>query len=117
MPQSSRAPDSNSSNNSLPCLAHFQTRAAKGFAVLSLVFVLIFIPIERLATREGNLVRRCRPSPSPGFRPEFMLILARLPAPAFDRIRYIGQGTTEATGLFLADRPRACWLTCQSMMA
>ncbi|KAK4098684.1 putative N-acetylglucosaminyl-phosphatidylinositol protein [Parathielavia hyrcaniae] len=31
------------------------TRAAKGFAVLSLVFLLIFLPVERLATREGNL--------------------------------------------------------------
>ncbi|KAH6615604.1 N-acetylglucosaminyl transferase component-domain-containing protein [Chaetomium sp. MPI-SDFR-AT-0129] len=31
------------------------TRAAKGFVVLSLVFFLIFLPVERLATREGNL--------------------------------------------------------------
>ncbi|KAL2117431.1 hypothetical protein VTJ04DRAFT_7091 [Mycothermus thermophilus] len=32
------------------------TRAAKGFAALSLVFLLIFIPVERLATREANLL-------------------------------------------------------------
>ncbi|KAL2135180.1 hypothetical protein VTI74DRAFT_9497 [Chaetomium olivicolor] len=31
------------------------TRATKGFAVLSLVFLLIFLPVERLATRESNL--------------------------------------------------------------
>jgi phosphatidylinositol glycan class Q protein len=31
------------------------TRAAKGFAVLSLVFLLIFVPVERLATLEANL--------------------------------------------------------------
>jgi phosphatidylinositol glycan class Q protein len=39
-----------------------QTRAAKGFLVLSLVFLTIFIPIERLATREANVHPR-----SPGF--------------------------------------------------
>ncbi|KAL2163493.1 hypothetical protein VTH06DRAFT_5551 [Thermothelomyces fergusii] len=31
------------------------TRAAKGFVVLSLVFLCIFLPVERLATREANL--------------------------------------------------------------
>lgn len=31
------------------------SRAAKGFAALTLVFLLIFIPVERLATRESNL--------------------------------------------------------------
>ncbi|WYZ34141.1 hypothetical protein EsH8_I_000417 [Colletotrichum jinshuiense] len=31
------------------------TRAAKGFALLTFVFLLIFIPVERLATREANL--------------------------------------------------------------
>lgn len=37
-----------------------QARAAKGFAVLSLLFALIFVPVERLATREASLVReRC----------------------------------------------------------
>ncbi|EPE03338.1 phosphatidylinositol n-acetylglucosaminyltransferase subunit gpi1 [Ophiostoma piceae UAMH 11346] len=30
-------------------------RAAKGFAVLSLFFVLVAIPVERLATREASL--------------------------------------------------------------
>ncbi len=39
-----------------------QLRAAKGLAALSLVFVLVFIPVERLATREANLVRLI-PSP------------------------------------------------------
>jgi len=34
-----------------------QSRAAKGFAALTLVFLLVFIPVERLATREANLVR------------------------------------------------------------
>ncbi|KAK1753088.1 phosphatidylinositol n-acetylglucosaminyltransferase subunit gpi1 [Echria macrotheca] len=32
-----------------------QSRAAKAFVALSLVFVLIFIPVERLATREAKL--------------------------------------------------------------
>ncbi|KAI8229793.1 N-acetylglucosaminyl transferase component [Colletotrichum sp. SAR 10_96] len=32
------------------------TRAAKGFALLTFVFLLVFIPVERLATRESNLV-------------------------------------------------------------
>lgn len=31
------------------------TRAAKGFGALTLVFFLVFIPVERLATREANL--------------------------------------------------------------
>ncbi|KAK4461085.1 hypothetical protein QBC42DRAFT_179242 [Cladorrhinum samala] len=31
------------------------SRAAKGFAALTLVFLLVFIPVERLATREANL--------------------------------------------------------------
>ncbi|KAI8278558.1 N-acetylglucosaminyl-phosphatidylinositol biosynthetic protein gpi1 [Colletotrichum sp. SAR11_57] len=31
------------------------TRAAKGFALLTFVFLLVFIPVERLATRESNL--------------------------------------------------------------
>jgi phosphatidylinositol glycan class Q protein len=35
-----------------------QARAAKGFAILTIVFLLIFIPVERLATVEANLVRR-----------------------------------------------------------
>ena len=53
-----------------------QSRATKGFAVLSLVFVLIFIPVERLATREGNLVRPCKPpSPLPSSGLESMLII------------------------------------------
>jgi phosphatidylinositol glycan class Q protein len=34
-----------------------QTRAAKGFVLLTLVGLLIFVPVERLATREANLVR------------------------------------------------------------
>lgn len=38
-------------------LLHPQSRAAKGFLVLTLVFLLIFLPVERLATREANLVR------------------------------------------------------------
>ncbi|CAK1359573.1 unnamed protein product [Cercospora beticola] len=32
------------------------TRAAKGFAVLSIFFVLVLIPIERIAAREAELV-------------------------------------------------------------
>ncbi|TQN68659.1 N-acetylglucosaminyl-phosphatidylinositol biosynthetic protein gpi1, partial [Colletotrichum shisoi] len=31
------------------------TRAAKGFALLTFVYLLIFIPVERLATKEANL--------------------------------------------------------------
>ncbi|GIZ38237.1 uncharacterized protein RHO25_002947 [Cercospora beticola] len=31
------------------------TRAAKGFAVLSIFFVLVLIPIERIAAREAEL--------------------------------------------------------------
>ncbi|KAB5526369.1 phosphatidylinositol glycan, class Q [Coniochaeta sp. 2T2.1] len=38
------------------------TRAARGFGVLTLVFLLIFIPVERLATREAHVHPR-----SPGF--------------------------------------------------
>lgn len=34
-----------------------QTRAAKGFGALTLIFFFVFIPVERLATREANLVR------------------------------------------------------------
>ncbi len=38
-----------------------QSRAAKAFALLSLLFLAVFIPVERLATREANLV----PPPTP----------------------------------------------------
>jgi phosphatidylinositol glycan class Q protein len=33
-----------------------QTRAAKGFAVLSIFFLIILVPIERIAAREAVLV-------------------------------------------------------------
>ena len=33
-----------------------QTRAAKGFAILSIFFILFLIPIERIAARESELV-------------------------------------------------------------
>ena len=33
-----------------------QTRAAKGFAILTLFFLLILIPIERIAAHETELV-------------------------------------------------------------
>lgn len=33
-----------------------QTRAAKGFAVLSIFFFLIFLPVERIAAHETDLV-------------------------------------------------------------
>lgn len=33
-----------------------QTRAAKGFAVLTIFFILFLIPIERIAAREAQLV-------------------------------------------------------------
>ena len=39
------------------CLIAFQTRAAKGFVVLSIFFFLLILPFERLAARETNLVR------------------------------------------------------------
>lgn len=39
-------------NNARP-----QTRAARGFGLLTLIYLAIFIPVERLATREANLVR------------------------------------------------------------
>ena len=42
--------------------SYFQTRSAKAFGILSLVFLIIFIPLERLATGESNLVR---PASSP----------------------------------------------------
>ncbi|KAJ9165134.1 hypothetical protein NKR19_g715 [Coniochaeta hoffmannii] len=38
------------------------TRAAKGFGLLTVAFLLIFIPVERLATSEANLHPR-----SPGY--------------------------------------------------
>ncbi|EME40010.1 hypothetical protein DOTSEDRAFT_137571 [Dothistroma septosporum NZE10] len=38
------------------------TRAAKGFAILSLFFVLIVIPIERIAAREAELHPRTQES-------------------------------------------------------
>jgi hypothetical protein len=34
----------------------WQTRAAKGFAVLSIFFLLLLIPIERIAAQEADLV-------------------------------------------------------------
>lgn len=33
-----------------------KTRAAKGFAILSIFFVLVLVPIERIAARETELV-------------------------------------------------------------
>lgn len=37
--------------------AKFKTRAARGFAILSILFVCVLIPIERIAARESDLVR------------------------------------------------------------
>ncbi|KAK0721506.1 N-acetylglucosaminyl transferase component-domain-containing protein [Apiosordaria backusii] len=42
------------------------SRAAKGFAALSLVFLLIFIPVERLAARESTLHPRAPGSENDG---------------------------------------------------
>lgn len=90
-----------------------QTRAAKGFAVLSLVFLCIFLPVERLATREGNLVRRYAP-----LAVSELQVQTDQPnsASARDGIRHFGQGTTKEAGLFLAGRLRTCCRTCQIMM-
>jgi len=33
-----------------------QTRAAKGFAILSVFFFLLVLPVERIAVREADLV-------------------------------------------------------------
>ncbi|KAL2194845.1 putative N-acetylglucosaminyl-phosphatidylinositol protein [Corynascus similis CBS 632.67] len=41
------------------------TRAAKGFAVLSLVFLCIFLPVERLATHNDGLMRVFWPADLP----------------------------------------------------
>jgi len=35
-----------------------QTRTAKGFAILSIFFFLFIIPVERLASREAEAVRK-----------------------------------------------------------
>lgn len=35
-----------------------QTRAAKAFAAVSLIFVLIVIPLDRIAAREATVVSR-----------------------------------------------------------
>ncbi len=35
-----------------------QTRAAKGFTILSILFILLLVPIERVASRETKLVER-----------------------------------------------------------
>ena len=37
-----------------------QTRTAKGFAILSLLFFLLVLPIERLAAQETELVESCQ---------------------------------------------------------
>jgi hypothetical protein len=89
-----------------------QSRAAKAYAVLSLVFLVIFLPVERLATREANLVRPCFPAcPAriPADQP--------CPASTVDGVRYIGQRAVETAGIFLRGRwmCRRC-LSCQSMM-
>lgn len=43
--------------NPYPALIqHLQTRAAKGFAILSVFFFLFILPIERIAARETDLV-------------------------------------------------------------
>lgn len=39
------------------------TRAAKGFAVLSLFFLLLLIPVERIANKEAQLVSISIPLP------------------------------------------------------
>lgn len=56
-------------------LIYLQTRAAKGFAILSIFFLLLLIPIERIAAREAFLV-----SISTGFpRSQLALILLSIP--------------------------------------
>jgi len=104
------------------CLvARQQTRAAKGFLVLTLVFLVLFIPVERLATREANLVRLCRSSQLPRNRTDGDLSQA----PAIARIRPLCPRAIEAKGLLLISRwfrhrhwpPRRLPVTCQSKMA
>ena len=49
------------SNSYIPCPQKLQTRAAGGFGILTLVYLLVVVPAERLATWEANLVRRAKP--------------------------------------------------------
>ena len=97
--------------NSSLTMEYAQTRAAKAFLVLTLVFLLIFIPVERLATREANLVRPCTTSHARRRTDKLC------PASAIGRLRDIGQGTAKATGLLLTGQSAlCCLLSCQDMM-
>ncbi len=55
-PRASRAPTAHFPPLTL-AVRPLQTRAAKGFLVLTIVFGLVFVPVERLAAREASLVR------------------------------------------------------------
>lgn len=79
--------------------------------MLTLVFLLIFIPVERLATREANLVR-------PRTTSAARLGTDKLcPASAVGRVGHLCQGTTEATGLLLiAQSAIGRLLSCKDMM-
>ena len=90
-----------------------QTRAAKGFGALTLIFLAILIPVERLATREANLVRLPPPSPYGLRHVESVLISYAPPAPSIARFRNFRQGAAEEERIVL--RTFRC-LSCQSMM-
>jgi hypothetical protein len=75
-----------------------QARTAKGFAILSIFFFLFIIPVERLASRETDLV-----GPS---------ILGRINTAKFftastiRKYRHICAGTITKAGLFLEEIAR-----------
>lgn len=89
-----------------------QTRAAKGFGALTLAFLFIAIPVERLATREAKLVR----PPPPRSRPESVLICYTCAAPPIARLRYISQRAAEEERVVLRASAIVRCLSCPSMM-
>ena len=48
-------PFNSQNKRSLQLIEHSQTRAAKGFGVLSIFFILVLLPIDRIANKESDL--------------------------------------------------------------
>lgn len=49
-----------------------QTRAAKGFLILSVFFFVLIVPIERIAARESEIVRAIRLPVDTGHFPDVL---------------------------------------------
>jgi hypothetical protein len=73
-----------------------QARAAKGFAILSVFFFFLLLPIDRVASRESRLVRY----PLHAIRPQAE---DDLTASTIDKAGHLSTGTITTTRILLSN--------------